>query len=176
LVLVAHHVLSILRRRLFDFLTILSLLLCLAIAALYVRAFTCRDEIHTSIFRHDCIIASFPHHVHVILAAHASIRAYDTSLTHGLGQYPSRSKYLQPRLSSTGLYWEISVPFWLPLLFAGALPVWFASTTWQWRRRARLGLCPHCGYDLRATPGRCPECGHVPQAPAPAHLTADHPC
>jgi hypothetical protein len=34
------------------------------------------------------------------------------------------------------------------------------------RRRAeqwsRVGLCPACGYDLRASAGRCPECGRVP--------------
>ena len=29
-------------------------------------------------------------------------------------------------------------------------------------RRRKDGLCPECGYDLRATPGRCPECGAVP--------------
>jgi hypothetical protein len=38
------------------------------------------------------------------------------------------------------------------------------------RRRAAAGLCPLCGYDLRASPGPCPECGAGPEAPARALL------
>jgi hypothetical protein len=58
--------------------------------------------------------------------------------------------------------WVIGVPYWLPMLVS-AIPAY--GFTRHYRRRRRPGLCPSCGYDLRATPGRCPECGTVPAAP-----------
>jgi hypothetical protein len=42
--------------------------------------------------------------------------------------------------------------FWYPLLVRKD----------RQRKRQMRGLCPFCGYDLRATPARCPECGAVP--------------
>ena len=52
------------------------------------------------------------------------------------------------------------VPYWAAVLAASLLPAaWVLHRRRQ--RRKHPGLCPACGYDLRATPGRCSECGTV---------------
>src|SRR5205814_7762018 len=48
------------------------------------------------------------------------------------------------------------------LLFILALyPLRFAWRIRRKRKRAKLGLCARCGYDLRASQGPCSECGHA---------------
>jgi len=58
---------------------------------------------------------------------------------------------------------------WIFLLSFVPILIWQREMIWRGilkcmpdvRRRSRLrdGLCPVCGYDVRATPTRCPECG-----------------
>ena len=71
----------------------------------------------------------------------------------------------RPRPGYRGL--AAGVPAWFPACVSAVLPaaVHYRSV----RRRAKVGLCTRCGYDLRVTPGRCPECGtsDVRRAPLP---------
>jgi hypothetical protein len=61
---------------------------------------------------------------------------------------------------------RIGVSHWLAAMVLLVPPMLWLSRFRQARRTRRRGLCPSCGYDLRATPGRCPECGRH----------SDHPC
>jgi len=56
----------------------------------------------------------------------------------------------------TASFWSIA----LIAFFPPALVVTIRLRRFLKRRsRSRLGLCPICGYDLRASPDLCPECG-----------------
>jgi hypothetical protein len=67
------------------------------------------------------------------------------------------------RITSSGMRrYNLVLPLWLLALATAAPPaLWWLGRA-KARRRFRRGLCPKCGYDLRATPDRCPECGAIP--------------
>ncbi len=60
------------------------------------------------------------------------------------------------------------VRFWPALALLVPAPVaWAVTQAIRSSRRRPIdpgddGVCPICGYDLRATPERCPECGTAP--------------
>jgi hypothetical protein len=73
-----------------------------------------------------------------------------------------------------GEFWHVRFPAWcLLFLWSIAPSIWlykFVRRKCRLRKLSRIGLCPVCGYDLRAhQPGqRCPECGTIWQGEATA--------
>jgi len=65
---------------------------------------------------------------------------------------------LSPRGYSARGFW---IHYSTLLVVLSLAPAWWLirAPRWRTRQRLKLGLCPECGYDLRASEGRCPECG-----------------
>lgn len=59
--------------------------------------------------------------------------------------------------------WNVEFSYWAFASLFGILPAFAAVRVYfkafVMRRRIAQGLCPACGYDVRATRDRCPECG-----------------
>jgi hypothetical protein len=82
----------------------------------------------------------------------------------GFGFYAGQRSPPSWPMSHNDLF--VVLPHWAVVLLTAILPARCALGLRRRRREARRmrGLCPSCGYDLRATPGRCPECGTISAA------------
>ncbi len=190
----AHRALAIFRRRLFAGLTILSLVLCLATVALWVRSYWRSDTLYR--FSSDAQsaqafgmwsrfgeLALWANHYPAGLYGLKQgwdFRTRHSSADETIATFPSNfpqrrsAHFLGFGFAHQSSPYRADVyvaPHWsLALLFAALPAVRLRSMlrTRRQNRRNRAGLCQHCGYDLRATPqgGRCPECGHATAAVA----------
>ena len=59
-------------------------------------------------------------------------------------------------------FFTLIIPWW-PIAVLTFVPLAVTVRGKLKRRFAPKGYCPHCGYDLRATPDQCPECGRIPK-------------
>jgi hypothetical protein len=169
------------KRRLFNLAAAVSLAVCAAACALWVRSALLGHADH--VYRYSADAA------HSVLSARGRLFAqrfvtrppwWDAGRweyqywTGGPGRYdePMELDVLglgfdrgHGTSTRTGLPYTVTrvvLPLWAVSLAAAVLPAaWLARRVRGRRRRPGERLCSACGYDLRATPERCPECGAV---------------
>ena len=165
------------KRRLFNLLAGLSLLLLVVTLARWPYSFTSYDDL--SFDRHtdgvnrrlgischwgDLGVYSYSvsdfrtavglHWQHLSMKGALSIR-YQGVIFQFMGIHLTRTA------NGHGLF----LPLWMIAVFTAIPPLlWIRHRRQEalLKRRSDAQLCPTCGYDLRANPARCPECGTVP--------------
>jgi hypothetical protein len=151
---------SAVKRRLFNVLAAVSLVLCVVTVALWMRSYVATDAVIWNNQNQFAALETFTGVIEVSLSASTSAPIpdgwlYQSDPSHAAYEYLTLRRHLMD--GSPG--WFIAFPMWLALIVS-ALPLalWWSHRRRQ-KRRSATGCCPACGYDLRATPERCPECG-----------------
>jgi hypothetical protein len=177
------------KRRLLNLLTALSLLLCVAAVALWVRSYWRFDDVvYVGHFRVNNFCSYRGRFFAQLGWSRTDVRARsappynaggwfrDSRDIRRVAGYPAAQRSRGWRLGGFDARRHFSetvdaagrpdrgedvmiVPYWFLCMVALAAPLQWARRHRPWRSRLKAGLCPTCGYDLRATPGRCPECG-----------------
>lgn len=159
------------KRRLFSMLSILSLLLCVVTAGLWLRSHWVADMFKADIRWTNVCVGSYSGFLQMYVGGHR----YDSPLYQvrhqqhdinekapsGIMPYRYFAHWEAMYYTERPKYWVASVkfPHWLALLIVGVLPVCWVVRWCRHRHHVMEGYCITCGYDLRASKERCPECG-----------------
>jgi hypothetical protein len=153
------------RRRLFTSVSALSLLLFVSVCVLWVRSYWRTDTIRFHSAGGTFFVAASSEGVLVAGRADAGLAPRSRRWTYSShaagsrwrpGSYNARFGFA---LYARDDEHNLLVPHAAVAALAGACVAPAVLSFLRRRRRTKAGLCPACGYDLRATPGRCPECG-----------------
>ena len=151
------------RRRLFTILSALSLLLCVATVALWLDAVVVGKERKTlfGTWQDAVAVGNMGGGMMLVVGDMGAASRQGRTRPYELGLPP----LVLYRLIENPSRQHMLVVHHVFAFVVTALPpaAWLTRRLLSRRRARRMaGLCPGCGYDLRATPGRCPECGVAP--------------
>jgi hypothetical protein len=184
------------KRCLFNLVTAVSLLLCVAVCVLWVRSYWVfsrvshrvpyaggpADPSHGGWDSTDVVL-----HRGRFYVERASVRSRFASVQPRARWEGFENHTRQPYVDFEPGYWHWTVAGFAVIHLDGsdgtgievtrvAFPAWALAApsaalpaiaaARRVRRRFRKGCCRNCGYDLRATPERCPECGTIATAPS----------
>jgi hypothetical protein len=147
------------RRRACARCAVISLLLCLVVAATWLRSAFHIDSLELRIAGRGCRCASLSDGVHLTWLRDYGKPPGVVFIDRRLLKPDTREWLTFSARSFPGIRQTLIMPHWfamLPLLIAPGI---CAVQLMRQRRRRNLGLCLRCGYDLRASTERCPECG-----------------
>jgi len=143
------------KRRLFNLAALVSLLIGVAVAGLWVRGtWWTTDTLVISAGGGQVTIRTGAGAIE-IKGVDEIPREYQWVGWTSFPLPPDATKW-SPEFSSTGGS-RVVIPDWLLIVLCLLLPVWWAVH--RYRHRPLPGHCVKCGYDLRASKDACPECG-----------------
>ena len=150
------------RRRVFLFFVVLSLMVFVLTIGLAIRAQFAADSVWVSCGQNSLTAEPLRHHL-MVTGFHWPDGLKNEQ---GRGYYRgeaalSRDGWYTWLASTTGNLFVVGIPYWSILIVSIAIPAAWMLKQRNLKQRRTAGQCLACGYDLRATPDRCPECGMV---------------